>query len=547
LDPQYFEAWVNRSVPLNALKRYQEACTSCEKAIALRPNDAQGWLNRGIALNGLQLHQKALHAYDQALTLRKDYAEAHANKGATLQELERLEEAITQYQTVRTLNPEMRWVYGSLLYTQSKICSWDHFDVELQNLSSMIMEGYQAIQPFPILALTDDPALHKVCAQSYGDANYPIQPSLGAIDRHVSNPRVTIAYFSADFHHHATSHLIAELFELHDKSQFRVIGFSFGPESKDAVRERLGNSLDELIDVRSKSDLEIAQLARQMGIDIAIDLKGYTQDSRPGIFAYRAAPIQVSYLGYPGTLGVPYIDYLIADATIIPKEAESYYCEQIVRLPHTYQVNDRQREIASVTMSRSSLGLPETGFVFACFNNNYKILPATFDRWMRILKATPGSILWLFEDNPLAAKNLKIAAEQRGVQSSRLIFAKRESLPVHLARHAYADLFLDTTPYNAHTTASDALWAGLPVLTLMGQSFASRVAASLLNAIGLPELITTTPEQYEARAIELALQPETLIAIKAKLAANRLSTPLFDTPLFTKHLESAYQQMYERY
>ena len=359
--------------------------------------------------------------------------------------------------------------------------------------------------------------------------------------------KIRLGYYSADFHNHATAYLMAELFERHDKNQFELFAFSFGPAQNDAMRKRLSAAFDQFIDVRNPSDKAIAQLSRQLEIDIAVDLKGYTQNARSGIFAYRAAPIQASYLGYPGTMGTHTIDYLIADKTLIPQASQPYYAEKIVYLPHSYQVNDRQRAIAAITPTRASLGLPDKGFVFCCFNNNFKILPATFDIWMRILKQIENSVLWLFEDNPSAARNLRHEAQTRGVAADRLIFAPRMPLPEHLARHRAADLFLDTLPYNAHTTASDALWAGLPVLTCMGEAFASRVAASLLNAIDLPELITTTAQAYEALAVSLAMNPARLQHIKYKLAHNQLTTPLFNTAIFTRHLENAYTQMIERY
>jgi predicted O-linked N-acetylglucosamine transferase (SPINDLY family) len=316
---------------------------------------------------------------------------------------------------------------------------------------------------------------------------------------------------------------------------------------EDEINLRLKKGFDNFINVENKSDQEIAQLSRSLNIDIAIDLSGHTQYSRTGIFAYRAAPIQVNYLGYPGTIGAQYIDYIIADSTLIPQSHRQFYTEKVVALPNSYQVNDRKRIISDRQFNKQELGLPEKGFVFCCFNNNYKILPATFDSWMRILKAVEGSVLWLLTDSPSVETNLKKYAREQGIDETRLVFAGRMPLSEHLARHALADLFIDTAPYNAHTTASDALWAGLPVLTLTGQSFASRVAASLLNAIDLPELITNTQEAYEVLAIELATNPQKLAAIKLKLANNRLTTPLFDTPLFTKHIEAAYIKMYERY
>ena len=311
------------------------------------------------------------------------------------------------------------------------------------------------------------------------------------------------------------------------------------------MRDRVSQAFDQFIDVTTISDKAVAQLSRELFIDIAVDLKGLTQDTRLGIFSYKAAPIQVSYLGYPGTLGTGYFDYLIADKTLIPPDSQKHYAEKIVYLPHSYQVNDRKRVIAQTQFTKQAMGLPQDGFVFCCFNNNYKIIPPVFDGWVRILKAVEASVLWLFEGNPTAAKNLQKQAALRGLDPARLVFAKRMELPEHLARHKMADLFLDTLPYNAHTTASDALWSGLPVLTCMGESFASRVGASLLNAIGLSELVTTTQKDYEDLAIELATNPIKLRAIKDKLQSNRLTTPLFDTPLFTQHIETAYTKMYQ--
>jgi predicted O-linked N-acetylglucosamine transferase (SPINDLY family) len=313
------------------------------------------------------------------------------------------------------------------------------------------------------------------------------------------------------------------------------------------MRQRLLKSFDQFIEIGTKSDIEVAQLSRDLNIDIAVDLTGFTQDARTGLFSHRAAPIQVNYLGYPGTMGADYMDYIIADKTLISSEQQLCYSEKVVYLPNSYQVNDRKRLISDRQFTRQELGLPENGFVFCCFNNNFKILPATFEGWMRILKAVEGSVLWLFQDNSWAVENLKKEAEKQGIAADRLVFAERLPLPEHLARHRQADLFLDTFPYNAHTTTSDALWTGLPVLTLMGQSFASRVAASLLNAVGLPELITTSQDDYEALAIELAMNPQKLEDIKLKLARNRLTAPLFDTPHFTKNLEAAYIEMYGRH
>ena len=313
------------------------------------------------------------------------------------------------------------------------------------------------------------------------------------------------------------------------------------------MRRRLEAAFDKFLDVRNRSDRDVALLARSLEIDVAVDLGGFTRDARMGIFSMRAAPVQVNYLVYPGTTGAEYVDYLIADPTLIPASHQKYFSEKIVYLPNSYQANDRKRRIAARTFTRAEVKLPETAFVFCCFNNNFKIAPEVFDCWMRILRRVDNSVLWLLEGNTKATSNLRKEAEVRGVHPERLIFAKPMPPPDHLARHRLADLFLDTLPYNAHTTASDALWAGLPVLTRIGETFAGRVAASLLNAIGLTELITSTPQAYEALAIELATNPGKLAAIKHKLATNRLTTPLFDTQTFTRHIEAAYAMMYERY
>jgi len=431
-----------------------------------------------------------------------------------------------------------------LLHAKMKICSWSGLAESLEDISKKVVANERVVNPFPLLALNDDALLHKKCSEIYIQSRYPFNPVLEPISKRPQNQKIRIGYFSADFKNHPVAFLIAELFEIHDRSQFEIYAFSL-LKAADDMGGRLKLAFDHFIEVGNKSDIEIAQLSRGLNIDIAVDLTGITDSSRTGIFSYRAAPIQVNYLGYPGTMGADYIDYIVADKTLIPVESQSCYLEKVVYLSNSYQVNDRKRLISDRQFTKQELGLPENGFVFCCFNNNFKILPATFDGWMRILSTVEGSVLWLLQDNSWVVENLKKEAKKQGIAADRLVFAERLPLPEHLARHRQADLFLDTFPYNAHTTTSDALWAGLPVLTLMGKSFASRVAASLLNAIGLPELITNTQEEYEALAIELAMNPQKLADIKLKLAHNRLTTPLFDTPLFTKNLESAYTKMYE--
>jgi len=548
LAPNNPEAWLNYGKAFSDLNAYEEALSIYDKALIINPGYAEAFLNKGATLKELKRYEEAIVFAESALRINPNLAEGWVNKGVALKEFKRYEEVISHYEKALSLKSEIDWLNGELLHTKMKICRWSGFTDNLENITNRLMANEKIANPFPLLALTDGVSLQRKCAEIYAQEKYPFNPALGPITKtkRLEGEKIRIGYFSADFHNHATGYLMAELFELHDKQKFEIFGFSFGPIKNDEMRQRLEKSFNQFIEVGDKADVEISQLSRDLNIDIAVDLKGFTQDARMGIFSYRAAPIQVNYLGYPGTLGADYMDYIIADETLIPDHLQLGYSEKVVYLPDSYQANDSKRVIADKKFTRQELGLPETGFVFSSFNNNYKILPAIFDSWMRILNAAEGSVLWLFEDNNLATESLKNEAEKRGIDSNRLVFAKRMFLPEHLARHQQADLFLDTFPYNAHTTASDALWAGLPIITLMGESFASRVAASLLYAINLPELVTTSRAEYELLAIELATNPLKLNSIKQKLTKNRLTTPLFNAQLFTKNLEATYMQMYER-
>ena len=547
LNPLAHELYYNIARIFDDLNRHEEAIQYYDHAISLNSEFAATWFNKAGALWDLKRHNEAIDCYNKVLSLNPSYPEGWTNKAAALHEQKRFEEAITHYAKGLSLKPEIDWVYGELIYTKLKMCSWEDFSKQSDIIFKKVRLNQKVLPPFVSLALTDDFFLQKKSSEIYIKSKYSFNPVLGPILKGSQSYKIRIGYFSADFYNHATGYLMAELFELHNKSRFELIAFSFGPIIKDEMRNRLEKAFDRFIEVGKKSDVDVAKLSRDLDIHIAVDLKGFTQDSRTGIFAHRAAPIQVNYLGYPGSMGSDYIDYIIADKTLIPIEYQSGYSEKVAYLPNSYQVNDRKRTISGRQFTRQELGLPKNGFVFCCFNNNYKILPATFEGWMRILKAVEGSVLWLLQDNFWVVENLRKEAQKQRVEADRLIFAKRLPLPEHLARHCQADLFLDTFPYNAHTTASDALWTGLPVLTLTGESFASRVAASLLVTIGLPELITSTQEMYEALAIELALNPKKLAEIKLKLANNRITTPLFDTPLFTKNLEAAYIRMHEQY
>ncbi len=547
ISGDHADAHLNLGNALQELKQWDAALASYGRAIALKPDYAEAFYNCGNALHSLKRLDEALASYERAIALRPGYAEAYNNRGNVLRDLKQLDAAINSFERAIAIRPDHPFLHGIRLHTKMLICNWTDFDIQIKDLIERIQQGKKATPMLALLALTSGLLVQRQAAQIWVNDKYPASLALPAAAQYARHGKIRIGYYSADYHNHATAYLMAELFERHDKDKFELVAFSFGPDINDAMRKRLVAAFDQFVDVRNQSDKEVALLSRNMEIDIAVDLKGFTQDARTGIFAHRAAPIQVSYIGYPGTMGAAYIDYLIADKTVIPEASRQHYSEKIVYLPHTYQVNDRSRAIAPATPSREELGLPAHGFVFCCFNNTYKITPATFDVWMRLLRQVEGSVLWLLEDNPVAARNLRQEAQVRGVAAERLVFARRLPLADHLARHRAADLFIDTLPYNAHTTASDALWAGLPVLTCMGEAFASRMAASLLNAIDLPELITTTPQQYEALAVELATQPQRLQQIKHKLERNRLTAPLFDTPLFTRNIEAAYTRIYERY
>jgi protein O-GlcNAc transferase len=546
LKPDYSEAYVNRGNVLQDLKRFEDALNSYERALQLKPDDAEAYLNRGNALQELERFADALDSYQRALSIKPDHAEAYCNRALTLRGLKRFAESLDSYERALSIAPDCRWLYGTWLHAKMRLCDWNNFESQVISLVAAIKQSKKITPPFPVLALSDSLSVQRQAARIWVNERYPATGLLPPIGKRDRGEKIRIGYYSADYHSHATAYLMAGLFEKHDRERFEVVAFSYGPDIRDDMSRRLGAAFDRFMDVRTTSDRDVARMSRELGIDIAVDLKGFTQEVRTGIFAHRAAPVQVNYLGYPGTMGAQFIDYIVADRTLIPPESRRHYAESVVYLPDSYQVNDRRRQIANKEFTHAELGLPSTGFVFCCFNNNYKITPDTFGGWMRILKRVAGSVLWLLEDNKIAANNLRKEAQAREVDAARLIFAPRMALPEHLARHRAADLFVDTLPCNAHTTASDALWAGVPVLTRIGESFAARVAASLLNAIGLPELIATTQEQYESTAIELAANPARLAEIKERLLKNRLTTPLFDTDLCARHLEDAYTQMYER-
>jgi len=546
LKPDYAEAHLNRGNALRELKRLEEAVASYDRALQQKLDYAEAFNNRGNALRDLKRPDEALASYERALRLKPDYADALYNRGNVLQDLKRYGESAEALAALLAVAPDYDYALGYMFHARLHGCEWSDYEQIAARIRSGVERGERRDIPFAFLTHSEDAGSQLRCARVYVADKCPVAAKPLWTGQPYRHDRIRLAYLSADFHPHATTNLIAGLFEGHDLSRFELFAVSFGPHDDGPTRSRLLRAFPRFFDVRDRSDAEVAHLLRGQEIDIAVDLKGFTADSRTGIFAHRGAPLQVSYLGYPGTMGADYIDYIIADSHVIPAGQESFYSEKVVRVPDTYQVNDRKRPIAARTPSRAELSLPDSAFVFCCLNNNYKITPAVFDIWMRLLKRVDGSVLWLFQDNATASENLSREAERRGVAAHRLVFAPRMELDAHLARQRQADLFLDSFPYNAHTTASDALWAGLPLVTCMGDTFASRVAGSLLYAAGLPELVTHNLQNYEALAFELASRPEMLAEIKSKLAHNRPSCALFDTDRFRRHIEAAYTQMYQR-
>ena len=450
------------------------------------------------------------------------------------------------YNKALLFDPDFEMARAQKLFILSCICDWEAIEEDRSFISSLGINK-TLVPPFALLSLEDNPENQKKRAETFSKLNFLQKPIPFKTSPVITKKRIRIGYFSADFKDHATMYLISKVFTLHDRDKFKIYAYSYGPQKDDNIRQNLISSVDVFDDVSQMSNKDVALLARQDEIDIAIDLKGYTQHSRSSIFAYRAAPIQINFLGYPGTMGANFIDYIIADRTIIPEKFKNYYSEEIIYMPNSYQPNNNQRPISTRNITKQEMDLPEDSFVFCSFNNNYKITKSEFDIWMNLLKRVDGSVLWLLKSNRWVEDNLKREAENRRVDSKRLIFAKKIVIEEHLARHKLADLFLDTFNVNAHTTASDALWAGLPVVTKLGNSFVSRVAGSLLKAIGLPELVTENEKDYESLIIDLALNPDKLLKIKEKLLINRISQPLFDSEIYTRHLENAFKQAYEHH
>lgn len=544
-----------------------------EHAVSINPNDGRAWSRLGDALSGIREHGQAIACYDKALALAPDIrilwrkrnaAMAAAGKKADLELMlipqdatawtlragalafeRRYAEAIIASDRALRIDAShvaARWIG---IHARNNSCDWRRREDDKRRITESSKAGQQLIPPFYHRILCGSEAESRDVARIWATKHEPGAEPCWRGQRY-RHDKVRIAYICAEFREHAVPILIAGVFEHHDRRRFETTAISLGPGDGSEMRGRLEAAFDRFIDAHDKSDAEVAALLRALEIDILIDLNGYAGAWRTGILARRPAPVQVSYVGYTGTMGVPFIDYIIADRVVIPEEHQIYYSEKVVYLPHTYLPGDNKRLIADSMPSRIEENLPETGFAFVCFNDPYKIGPETFDVWMRLLRAVEGSVLWLRCTNIAMMHNTRREADARGIDAERLVFAPRKAPAQHLSRHRLGDLFLDTLPYNAHTTASDALWAGLPVVTCLGNSFPGRVAASLLHAIGLPELVTASLPEYEALALQLAQDPERLAAVRTRLIHNRDTEAAFDTARITRDLETAYMTMRER-
>lgn len=546
LDTQHLESLNNRANVYMQTSSVDLAMKDFQRALALSPQLPATHRNLAHTLAQKKQFTQALAHFETSLKIQPNDPLTHCFLADMQRECRQLQAAQQSYEKARQLNPGLDFIEGMCAQLQSQRCDWNGLMDRISHIKESLRQGQRSCLPFVSMALIDDPALHAQAAKLWTRSCTPERPHVPLAPETRKPGRIRLGYYSADFHNHATTWLMAQLFELHDHSQFELFAFSFGPASDDVMRQRVVRAFDHFIEVNHLSDLHVALRSRELGIDIAVDLKGHCQDARPSILAQRCAPVQVNYLVYPGTIGGDFIDYIIADEVVLPRGDEQHYVENVVRLPHCYQANDSTKAISAQVFTRIDLGLPEQGFVYCCFNNNHKIMPASFASWMRILLRVPGSVLWLLEDHPDVKPHLQQQAAHAGVDPKRLIFAPRMEMSKHLSRHSAADLFLDTLPYNAHTTASDALWAGLPVLTLIGKAFPARVAASLLTAVGLPELVTHSTEEYEALAIKLAKEPQGMATLKEKLSGQRLTSALFNTRQLCQNLETIFLAMHQR-
>lgn len=543
LKPDHVDAAYNGALTLQELQRWDDALKGYDRVIALNPNHTEALNNKGAILESFGHTDAALVAFDKAIASNPNYAEAYYNRSFVRWLKQKGDpQAVRDLERAIALNPGYPYALGDLLHLRMQMGDWDSYARDVAAIEAGLQAGKPVVRPFVYQAISESPADLQLCSTSFLSLHFPPLPVAAPAPRPATG-KIRIGYLSAEFRDQATSYLMAGLFESHDRNKFEIIALDNGGDDGKTMRTRLIKAFDKFIDVVRLTDDEAAQRIRNENIDILVNLSGYFGSPRMGIFARRPAPIQVNYLGFPATLGANYIDYIVADRIVIPEAEQRYYTEQVVYLPGCYQVNDSKRAIDPETPTRAAHGLPENAFVFCNFNQNYKLTPPAFAAWMKILAEVDGSVLWMLQNTPALAANLRKEAARFGINSDRLIFAKHIDMDKHLARLPLADLFLDSRPYNAHTTASDALWAGLPLITCRGTAFPGRVAASVLTAAGLPELVTENMEDFSALAVKLARDKDMLAGIRKKLADTRATCALFDTERFRGHIESAYETM----
>ena len=538
LKKDFFDAYLNKGISLRNVDQKKLAIECFEICIKLNPKDSKIYNNLGNVYKDLKIYEKAVECYTRAIELDENYAEARYSRGTLFQHYNRLDLAIEDYEKAIKLKDDFDFIYGDLMFSKMSICDWNNYDFLKKKIEEGITQNKNMIRPFSVLSLTDDQIKHKITSKNFSTILFHNLPDRLEMNK-TNNKKIKVGYFSGDFRNHAGLHLILDVFKNHDNSKFEIYGFSHGPK-KDKWTDEVQKYFHKFFDVYNLNEKEIAILSRKNNIDIAVDLRGYTKNSITRTYYYGAAPIQINYLGYPGTMGNKYYNYIIADKIVLPIEESKNFSEEILYLPNCYQPNQAKVKLSNKSFSKKDFGLPENDFIFGCLNATYKINPLIFNCWMKILGKCKNSILWLLKENDKSAENLIKEAKKSGIDEGRIIFAERTSIEIHLKRFKFIDLFLDTYPYGAHTTASEAIRMGIPVLTMIGKSFASRVASSILINVGLERLITKKIDEYITIAAEIALDKNKLLKLKAHLANSSNTDNLFNSKKFTKDLENIF-------
>ena len=549
INPNYFEAIYNKANIFLKLKDFSNALKYYDKVLSLKNDYFSAHQGKAIVYKKIEKFDEAINQWEKVISLNPDNENAYVQKGDILFDKNMLKDALNDYEKAYSINPNKPFLLGSIIHTKTRMCEWEGLDKIITEFKSKIEKNTKVSPPYTALTIFDDPSIHLKISKIWSNEHRKIDDNkIKKIEK--KNKKIKVGYFSADFRTHAMGHLMVKMLELHNREDFEIYGFYFGPKIKesDFLAKRIKNSFDKFFDITLKDDLEVANLSKELGLDIAIDFMCFTGNhNRFGIFTQRCAPIQINFLGYPGTSGSKFLDYIILDDKLICEDNKKFFSESLIVLPDTYQPNEDKKEIDNKVLTKDELGLPKSNFVFSCFNSHQKIMPNIFEVWMNILKKKNDSVLWLLKDNDISEKNLKMQAENNNVNPERLIFADHLPLDQHLSRLRLADLVLDTFPYNAHTTCSDSLRMGVPVLTLKGKSFASRVATSLLTSMSLSELVTEKLNDYEEMALKISNNPEMLDQLKDKILRNRENSNVFKPQIFTNNIERSYKKVYQNF